>query len=102
MARKIIVTAEQARLIADLKAKRNALAEATKAEKAASALVKALLPEGGDEAVLTLPDGEEVALAERKSVDKWALDPEVVKRRAPGAYREAMRNSPYLKVVIAK
>lgn len=92
----ITIDAEQARVIARLAVARQEQKDAKAKEDAAKAEIESWGTKTGD--VLTL-DGLTVA----KIVEgtRSGLDAEIVKRRAPGAYRQAMKTTRYRTVKIA-
>jgi hypothetical protein len=92
----IEITAEQAQIVAALSVARQAKKDAEAAEDAAKEQIAAFAPNIGD--VLTL-NGLTVAKIVQGS--RSGLDPEIVKRRAPGAYRQARTVTKFRTVKIA-
>ena len=92
----IEITAEQAQVIANLSVARQQIKDAQQAERIAKEQIEAFAPNTGD--VLML-DGLTVAKIVEGS--RSGLDAEIVKRRAPGAYRQAQKITRFRTVKIA-
>lgn len=92
----INLNAEQALTVARLSAARQKIKDAQADEARLKAEIETFAPNLGD--VLTL-DG--VTVAKIVAGTRTDLDREIVKRRAPGAYRQALKTSTFRKVTIA-
>lgn len=92
----IEITAEQAQIIARLAVARQEKRDAEAKETAAKEEIESWGTQIGD--VLMLGD---IPVAKIVEGHQSRLDPEIVKRRAPGAYQQAMKTKRFRKVTIA-
>lgn len=92
----IQINAEQAQIVARLSAARQAIKDAQAIENEAKEAIEQFAPNVGD--VLTLNG---VTVAKIVQGSRTDLDREIVQRRAPGAYRQALKTGYFRKVTIA-